>query len=283
MSQQAAKASNETLFEEFEDLISRKYSHMAGAMLTLSEDFPKFFFDNNIEIKNLEKKDIKKLFDEYLDFIGLSEAECSMLFQILMDFCEFCETKGIDIRSLKEHLIKNKQDIFEYWACDEEEITKSNSFNKMAPEEFIKNFDIFYNMMNLEKRKKNLEKTDAKEIIDFLEKTHRLMKVTFEKSLEIRKNNPGLNDEEYLARIDEKVNKEYGKELFSNVPNADDITKLVFSLPKEQARQFFELTFKLEEASRFKFGTIKRKETIENILNDLQKLIDAVKVLDENG
>ena len=212
---------------------------MADSMLFLSQDFAEYFFDTNTEIKNFTKKDIKRMFKEYLDFADLSDAESSMLFQTLIDFSDFCGNKGIKLDFFKEHLIKNKEKIFNSW-MEECEDLEDNPLDSVASDEFINNFDVYYNMMRFEEKNKKIEKRDTKEIIDFLEKTHKLMKNTFEKSLEIRKNDPGLSDEEYLAKLDKAVNKEYGEDLFAKTPNPDDLTKLVFSLPKEQAKKFFQ-------------------------------------------
>ena len=275
--------SNEELFTEFEGFIESKYGHMAESMIELSEDFQDFFLNNNIEVENFRKKDIKKLFAEYIDFMGLNDNECPMLFQTLVDFCEFSKTKGIDIGFFQQHLVKNKEEIFDIWMCHDYDnplgnMDKGNNpFDDVDTDEFIENFDEYYEAMSFEIRKNKTEESGKKDALDFLQKTHKLIKLGFEKSLEIKENNPGLSNDECLAKIDKEFPNNYKKEFFPHNPNSEGMMRTIFSLPKEQVKKFFQLTLNLGKISDFDISSTKKRETIEGLLSNLQELIDNIK------
>ena len=236
---------DEEIFGEFEEFIVEKYGHIADDMLMLLDDFSNFFFENEIGLKDFKKGHVRALFEEELCYDDLNQAEASMLFQTLIEFCDFVSKKGIDISFFKSYLLKNKFGIYEDWT-EEEEFEASSP--KMDPTEFLDNFDAFYAMAKMMKGRK---KIDLSKTIGFLEKTHKLMQLTFEESQKIRQNNPHLSEKEYLKRLDDEVDAKYGKELFANIPSPDDMPDIIFSLPKEQARKFIELTFKIGETSNF--------------------------------
>ena len=266
---------NEDMLDEFEEFITEKYGHMAEEMLCLADGFLEYIEEKGV--KDLNKAKIRKFTMEYLGYSDLSTAEASMLFQTLIAFCDFAAGKGMDCGFFKEQLLKNKENLYDCWT---EEPKIENSLPKIDPKEFIENFDAYYSMAKMMRGNK---KVDILKTIDFLEKTQKLMQVTFEKSKEIRKNNPSLSEEEYLERLDEEIDAEHGKELFAETPNPDDLFETVFSLPKEQARKFLNLTFKLGEVSNFKFGTIERKEQIDMFLNELGSLIEGLKKTKEDN
>ncbi|MFH1849448.1 MAG: hypothetical protein ABH879_04650 [archaeon] len=261
----------EKLFEEFESCIEKKYEHMADSMFALTEDFPIFFYENEIMVNELSQENIKELFEDYLNYDELTEAESAMIFQLLIEFCNYCKEKNIDVEFFRKYLLKNKSMLFEQWQYFEED-GEENTSDAMDPE-FLDNFDEMYPALKIAMKGK---KPDISKIKDFLEKTHKIMKSTYEESVKIRKENPDINDAEYNKKLEEVIIKKHGKVFADFNQSPDEIMQTVVSLPKETAKKFFEFTFNLENVSDFKFGSVKRKEIIEKTLNDLQDIINDV-------
>jgi hypothetical protein len=119
MSEKGERMDNETIFEEFEDIIEAKYGHMAEEMLPLFDEFTIFFEEENLGVARFTKKKIDTLIDNYLDFEGLSDGECSMLFQTPF----FSE----------------------------------DDFPEINPDDILENFDHFYEILKIQVKDKKLD------------------------------------------------------------------------------------------------------------------------------
>ena len=268
MSEKGERMDNETIFEEFENTIEMKYGHMAEEMLPLFDEFTIFFEKENLGVARFTKKKIDTLIDNYLDFEGLSDGECSMLFQTLLDFCDFCIGKKIDYKFFKTFLEKEKEALYGWWS-EEETFFSEDDFPEINPDDILENFDHFYEILKIQVKDKKL---DIPKIIKFLEITRSHIVHSYTTSQEIRKKYPDLSEEEHLQKVEEIVLKEP-----VNVDEFKDIEKTMFLLPKEQAKKFVNITLKMGGNTKYEPGSSKRKKAFEEITAELQDLIDDIK------
>lgn len=257
-----------TLFSEFSIEIGKKYSYIAEIMQSYCSDLEEFFDENELAPEKFSKNHLKEFVEDWMDYVDMTEAECCILFQFLIDFCSFCKEKGINYDFLKEYLLKNKKKLFNRREKNE------LSSEIMNPKELLENFDAYYALMRLSRKDNKLE---FDKLIDFLEKTYELMKISFETSMDIRKKNPKLSDEEYSFMVDEEINKKHGKRLFKDIPQPEKFFEMISQLPKDSSKKILELSFKMGDTTNFKFGSIKRREVLEELLNHLEKIIEDLK------
>ncbi len=259
---------NETIFEEFEDIIEVKYGHMAEDMLSFFNEFTIFFEEENLDVNKFTKKKIETLIDNYLDFEGLSDGECSLLFQTLLDFCDFCMGKKINYGFFKTFLEKRKDTLYDWWS-EEEPLFSEDDFPEINPEDILENFDTYYKFMELQVKN---QKLDIPRILDFLQTTYDVMILGHNKSQEIRKKYPDLTEEEYIQKFEQAIEKEQvSKDDFR------DIEKTIFLLPKEQVKKFVTISFKISEYDKYKLGSPERKKVIEENIKRMKDLIDDIK------
>ena len=259
---------NITIFEEFEDIIEAKYGHMAEDMLSFFDEFTIFFEEENLDVARFSKKKIDTLIDNYLDFEGLSNGECSMLFQTLLDFCDFCMGKKINYGFFKTFLEKEKDRIYDWWS-EEETFFSEDDFPEINPDDILENFDTYYKFMKLQIKN---QKLDISRILDFLQTTYDMMILGHNKSQEIRKKYPDLTEAKYIQKFEQAINKEQvAKDDFS------DIEKTIFLLPKEQVKKFVTISFKMSEYDKYKLGSPERKKVVEENIKRIKGLIDNIK------
>jgi len=268
MSEKGERMDNETIFEEFGDIIEAKYGHMAEDMLSFFDEFTIFFEEENLGVARFTKKKIDTLIDDYLDFEGLSDGECSMLFQALLDFCDFCISKKINYGFFKTFLEKEKDRLYGWWS-EEEPLFSEDDFPEINPDDILENFDHFYEILKLQVKNKKL---DVPKLVEFLEITRSRIVHSYTTSQEIRKKYPDLSEEEHLQKVEEIVFKEP-----VDVDDFKDIEKTMFLLPKEQAKKFLDITLKLEGNTEYEPGSPERKKAFEEITAGLQDLIDDIK------
>ena len=268
MSEKGERMDNETIFEEFENTIEMKYGHMAEDMLSFFDEFTIFFEEENLDVARFTKKEIDTLIDNYLDFEGLSDGECSMLFQTLLDFCDFCISKKINYKFFKTFLEKEKDTLYDWWSEDES-LFSEDDLPDINFDEILENFDSFYEIMKLQVKNKKL---NIPRILDFLQTTYDMMILGHNKSQEIRRKYPDLTGEEYTQKFERAIEKEQvAKDDFG------DIEELLFLLPKEQVKKFMTISFKMSEYDKYKLGSPERKKAIENNIKRMEDLIDDIK------
>lgn len=259
---------NVTIFEEFEDIIEEKYGHMAEDMLSFFDEFTIFFEEENLDVARFTKKEIDTLIGDYLDFEGLADGECSMLFQTLLDFCDFCISKKINYEFFKTFLEKEKDTLYHWWS-EEEPLFSEDDFPEINPDEILENFDTYYKFMKLQIKN---QKLDIPRILDFLQTTYDIMILGHNKSQEIRKKYPDLTEEEYIKKFEQAIEKEQiTKDDFR------DIEKTIFLLPKEQVKKFVTISFKMSEYDKYKLRSPERKKVIEENIKRIKDLIDDIK------
>jgi len=279
MSRKNVKMNNKKLFEEFEKAIGTKYGHMAEEIIDFFYEFTDFFDYEKIGVDEFNAKHIGPLFDDYLDYEGLSDSECSMLFQMLVDFCDFCQSKKIDYGFFKKYLEKEKDEMYDLWSVyeddwddvDLEDFLVDEDPPDITPEDITDNFNSWHDVMKLSLKNKKL---DISKILDFLEQTSNYMKTGFTKSLELREKFPDISQKE----LEYKVGTAIGKKMV-NLDDVDAVYKSIFLLPKEQIKKFLNITFLMDENTKYEPGSPERKKAIEEILAELKDLIDDVKRL----
>ena len=279
MSGENVKMNNKKLFEEFEKTIEDRYGHMADDMLYFFDDFADFFDYGKIDVDEFNAKHIGPLFEDYLDYEDLSDSECSMLFQMLVDFCDFCQSKKIDYGFFKKYLEREKDGLYDLWSAyeddwddvDLEDFLADDDLPDITPEDIMDNFDSWHDITKLSLKNKKL---DVSKVLDFLEQVYNCTKNGFTKSLEMRKKFPDITQKE----LEYKVETAIGKKIV-DLDDVDDVYKSVFLLPKEQVKKFLNITFSMGEPAKYKPGSPERKKAIEEILVELKDLIDDVKRL----
>lgn len=252
---------NETLFEEFEQTLEEKYGHMAEEMLTFFDDFTSFFTEQNLSVTKFTKKHIDQLMGDYLNYERLTEAECSMAYQILLDFADFCTNYNISLTSFKTFLEKEKEIIYGYWIHDTESLLDS--------QELLDNFDVIYPMVHAEIKNK---KPDIDGAITFIENIHHLINRIHTFTQKTQHLHPRITDEELQKKIDEKFFEE--TEDFKRFEFSEET---IFSLPKPQAKKIVEIGCKLQKLNQFEFGSRERTKAIEHLLTFLEDVHNELK------
>ena len=275
MSGKNVKMSNKKLFEEFEKTIENKYRYMADDMLYFFDDLTDFFDCAKISVGGFNAKHIGPLFEDYLDYGNLCDSGCSMLFQMLIDFCDFCQSKKIDYGFFKKYLEREKDGLYDLWSVyedkDLEDFLADDDLSDITPEDIMDNFDSWHDVMKLSLKNKKL---DVSKVLDFLEQVYNYTKNGFTKSLEMQKKFPDITQKE----LEYKVETAIGKKIV-DLDDVDDVYKSIFLLPSEQVKKFLNITFLMDEPTKYKLGSPKRKKAIEEILVELKNLIDDVKRL----
>lgn len=260
------------LFKGFEKITKEKYGYMAEDMLCFFDDFVDFFTNEGIKPSEFGEEHFDFLFETYLDYVGLTDAEFSMAFQTLIDFCEYCKNKDIDMSAFKDYILEKKENLYEYWTDEyEDEMFDElpEDFADIKPTDILENFDSYYEVMKLSLKNKAM---DLKEIQGNLEEIYNFLNSGFTISTELRKDNPTISDDELQEEVSHRL-EEQGIQFC--IP--DDIWVGMFSLPKEQSRKFMEFMILLDENFEYEPGTKKRKESMQSTLESLKSLIDDIK------
>ena len=281
MSGKNVKMNNNRLFEEFENTIEMKYGHMAEDMLCFFDDLTDFFDYEKIGVDGFNAKHIGPLVEDYLDYEDLSDSKCSMLFQMLVDFCDFCQSKKIDYGFFKKYLEREKDELYDLWSVyeddwddvDLEDFLAYEDPPDITPEDIMDNFDSWHDIMKLSLKNKKL---DISKVLDFLEQTYNYTKTGFTKYLEMREKFPDITQKDLEYKVETVIG-----ERMVDLDDVDDVYKSIFLLPKEQVKKFLNITFLMDETTKYKPGSPERKKAIEETLVELKDLIDDVKRLKE--
>jgi len=260
------------LFNNFEKEIKQKYGYMAEEMIDFFYDLKDFFMNEEIKISDLNDEYFDVLFETYLDYIGLSDAEFAMAYQTFTEFCDYCTNKNIDISAFKDHLLSSKDHIYQYWTEEEDFFDDDlEEDSDIDPEEVLENFDSYYDVMKVGL------KNDQKEITEVqthLEEIYTFLNTGFTISSRLRDENPTMSDEE----LQDAVEKEFKTKKIDYRP-PENIGSGMFSLPKQQSKKFMEFIIKLDENYYYEPGTKERRKSMEETLQLLRELIDEVKSL----
>ena len=266
-------AENE-LFNDFEKDIKQKYGYMAEDMLCFFDDFKDFFIDEEITLNDFDTSCFDTLFENYLDYIGLSDAEFSMAFQTLIDFCEYCISKNIDLSAFKEYLLKEKESLYEHWT--EEDYNSEfddeflGDFEDITPDEILEKFDSYYDVMTHSLKNKQM---DVKEVQSNLERLYNFLNIGASLASKLREEKPTISEYELQKEVEKRLDEKDAQLLMS-----DDIWISMFSLPKEQSKKFMEFMIQLEENFDLEPGSKERKKSMENALSNLKALIDEINI-----
>ena len=269
-------------FTEFRQTMEKKYGHMADDMIDFFKEVSIFFREKDIDISKFAKKHINILLNDYLDFDDLTDAECSMMFQGLIDFCDFCKKKNIDYEFFKTYLLKHKYDLYDRWNSFEESLEDldedifndehdehfDNRFPEIEPEDLLNNFDSVYDLVrNLELKNK---KPNNPRIIRFLERVYEVENLNHEMSTNPSKVILNTTEKQLMQIMDKK-------ERFFD--ESSEIQPLIFFLPKPLAKQFFMIMFKMEESEHYKIGSSEKVKILKESLVQLKTFIDEIKKL----
>jgi hypothetical protein len=268
---------NEQLFDEFEEFIESKYGHMADDMLMFFDELVFFFEEKKLRVDRFKRDMIETLINEYLDFEGLSEVECSMLFQTLIDFCDFCTGKKINYDFFKRYLEEEKYNLYERWSYQGALFSEEDL--DTAAEAIVENFDPFYEFMQQYVKKKvpNVSETpDVSEVIEFLETMQGHIIRSFTMSQELCEKYPDLTEEEYLQMVEELV-----LDGLHDIHRFRGFDEAMFFLPKEQVKKYLMITLKLRRNFQYEPGSPERRRDFEEITADLQDLIDDLKKMEK--
>ncbi len=249
------------LFDGFAKHIKKKHEHLGEYMLLFPLQQIELFFVSH-DITGFGPGNLWELL-ESLD-AGGGDAENIMLFQLLVDLCDFCTGKGIDLSAVKEHLLLEKTQILRAWqeeAFEEEE--------EVDAEDLLKDFDTYYPLIVRPAGKGKQSSRNIGKMADFIEKTHDWMRFVFEKGLEIREGNPGITEAEYLKLLE----REYkGKRHGPPEVSADELRETSLSLPKEQLRKWIKLGIRIGDTEHLTHGTAEHREAIGRLLADMRGL-----------
>jgi len=266
-------------FTEFRQTMEKKYGHMADDMIGFFKQVSTFFREEDINISKFTKKHINILLNDYLDFDDLTDPECSMMFQGLIDFCDFCKKKNIDYEFFKTYLLKHKISLYDRWSGFEESLEDldddffdgervGNRFPEIDSEDLLNNFDSIYDLVrNLELKNKQ---PDNPRIIRYLERVYEVETLNHEMSTNPSKVILNTTEKQLMQIMDKK-------ERFFD--ESRDIQPLIFFLPKPLAKQFFMIMFKMEESERYKIGSSEKVKILKDSLVQLRTFIDEIKKL----
>lgn len=257
------KIENERFFSEFEQTIKEKYGAMADDMLSFFDDLTMFFAEQHIPVTDFSKKHIDLLMGEYLNYECLTDAECSMAYQMLLDFADFFLKKNSNAAFFKHFLEKEKETIYDYWLFDMDSESKF--------QELFNNFDMLYAMEQSEIQNK---KPDFNDAICFIDDLHRLLDTIRTHAAEAKKTNPTITDDELEKTIQETLAKQSKK-----VPINECSEETLFSLPKPIAKRFVEIGCKVLELNKFSKGSKDYLDTLEALMLYLEKLREDIKKL----
>ena len=163
---------------------------MADDMLSFFDDLAMFFTEQHIPVTDFSKKHIDRLMTEYLNYEDLTDAECSMAYQMLLDFADFFLKKNSNAAFLKDFLEKEKETIYSYWLLDTD---SEGEF-----QEIFNNFDLLYAMEQPEMQNK---KPDFNEAIRFIDDLHCLLDTIRTLAAEAKKTNPTISDDELQKTV----------------------------------------------------------------------------------
>ena len=257
------KVENERFFGEFEQTIKEKYGAMADDMLSFFDDLTLFFTEQHIPVTDFSKKHIDRLMTEYLNYEDLTDAECSMAYQTLLDFADFYLKINSDAAFFKDFLEKQKKTIYDYWCFDPEAESKFK--------EFFNNFDMLYAVEQPEMQNK---KPDFNEAISFIDDLHHVLDTIRTLVAEAKKTTPTITEDELQKTIQETLTKQIQK-----IPFKECSEDTLFSLPKPLAKRFVETGCKILELNKFPSGSKDYLDTLEAIMVFLEKLREDIKKL----
>jgi hypothetical protein len=257
------KIENERFFGEFEQTIKVKYGAMADDMLSFFDDLTLFFTEQHIPVTEFSKKHIDRLMTEYLNYENLTDAECSMAYQTLLDFADFYLKINSNAAFFKDFLEKKKETIYDYWCFD------TDAENKF--QELFNNFDMLYAMEQPEMQHK---KPDFNDALCFIDDLHCLLDTIRTLAVETKKTNPIITDDDLQNTIQERLTKQ-----IKNISINDCSEETLFSLPKPIAKRFVEIGCKILELNKFSKGSKDYLDTLEALMVFLEKLRDDIKKL----
>ena len=236
---------------------------MADDMLSFFDDLAMFFTEQHIPVTDFSKKHIDRLMTEYLNYEDLTDAECSMAYQMLLDFADFFLKKNSNAAFLKDFLEKEKETIYSYWLLDTD---SEGEF-----QEIFNNFDLLYAMEQPEMQNK---KPDFNEAIRFIDDLHCLLDTIRTLAAEAKKTNPTISDDELQKTIQETLTKQ-----IKNISINECSEETLFSLPKPIAKRFVEIGCKVLELNKFSKGSKDYLDTLKALMLFLEKLRDDIKKL----
>jgi hypothetical protein len=257
------KGENELFFREFQQTIKEKYGVMADEMLSFFDDFALFFEEQHLPVTELSKKHIDRLMTEYLDYEDLTNAECSMAYQMLLDFAEFCVKKDSSAVFFKDFLEKEKEIIYNYWCFDTDAESKF--------QELFNDFDLLY---ALEQPEIQHKKSDFNEAIRFIDDLHGVLETIRSLAAEAKQTTPTISDKELQKTIQERLPSQIQK-----IPSNACSEETLFSLPKPIAKRFVEIGCKVIELNKFPKGSKDHLDRLEALMQFLQKLREDIKKL----
>ncbi len=210
--------------------------------------------------------------EELLDAVGAGggDAEDIMLFQLLVDLCDFCAGRGMDLSAVKERLLLEKTQILLAWQEDafEDESDEEDLPDDLDAEDLLKNFDRYYPLIAPPAVKKPDSQNIAK-MAGLIERAHDQMKLVYDKSLRIREGNPGITEADYLRLLERECTGS-GKE--PPEVSFEELRDMSFALPKEQLRKWIEIGIRMKDTEHLAPGTAERREAIEHLLADMRGL-----------
>lgn len=250
------KMENERFFGKFEQTLKEKYGAMAPDMLEFFDDFTMFFTEEKIPIRTFAKEHINKLMAEYLHYDGLTEAECSMAYQMLLDFVDFSSKNNIDTAFFKHFLETEKETIYDYWLYDAD--------SELDFQMFYDNFDAFYDLMRSEIK---TMKPDFDNAIHFIEHIHRLLTTIRSVAIQTKKDDPTISDDALQKLLGERMREE---SMDLSIKECSE--EAILSLPKDLAKRFVEIGCKVLELNHHTRGSSNYLNTLDNLLRFLETL-----------
>jgi hypothetical protein len=261
---------NHKIWNAFEQQIEEKYGVVAESMLFYLQDFQQFFEEEELSIADLKEEHIPEILNDYLDYDDLTQAEASMVFQTLVDFCDFCIAKDIDYSFFKKLLLNNKEDILDEWE-EEFQLERNNaldeSFEDITTQEMLSQFEMVYPFI-----KKNM-KQDIGKSIAFCEEMVKEMKTTFDISRNLRKEFPELSQKEHDKKLKERTTEVLGPEK----PFTPKRMESMFAVPEEKAKKFFTLLIKFHEVEKFERRDPKGAEKVQENIKELENFVLELK------
>lgn len=257
------KMANERFFSKFEQTLKEKYGAMAADMLEFFNDFAMFFTEQKIPVTDFSKKHIDRLMTEYLNYEDLTDAECSMAYQMLFDFADFSSKNNIDLSFFTQFLQKQKETIYSYWCFD--------SDADIMFQELFDNFDLLYDMEQPEIQNK---KPDFNDALCFIDDLHLVLDTIRSLVFEAKKANSAITEDDLQKKIQERLPSQIKK-----IPINECSEETLFSLPKPIAKRFVEIGCKVLELNKFSKGSKDYLDTLEALMLFLEKLRDDIKKL----
>ncbi len=267
---------DDKLYNEFWEYIEQKHGTIAIYMEDFFCDFRDFLTDNALHIKDFKEEHLDDLFSNYLDYMELSTIEATVVYQIFIDLCDFCDIKAIDITFFRNYLLENKQDITGKWEEKTAEKMKEEEFFRFDILKFIEDFDEHHSRMYNANTAKDV---NFNPIIRLLEGFHHNMETTMKASEEIKRKYPEITEDEYFSLLDEKT---AGKLVDINEVediNEEEFVNILFSLPKETGKKFLDIFQEIAQLYEVERADPIKKTMVGTVLNDIETCLEDIKAL----